>query len=76
MLIEDNPETDRAELTFKAKKVVEQIFNGFSVVNAEGQRVMTTATCIAFTKKCTGTESSEHDPRVKAFFEKHDKEGT
>lgn len=45
------------------------------MTNAEGERVMTKATCIEFTKKCTGEGSSEHDPRVVRFFEKHDKDG-
>ena len=76
MLIEDNPEADKAELTIKAKKVIEQIFNRFSVVDAEGKRLMTKPMCIEFTKKCTGEGSSEHDPRVIKFFQNYATEGT
>ena len=75
-MLEDNLEADRAQLTFKAKNVVKQIFERFSVTTAEEKRVMTKATCIEFTKKCTGDGSSEHDPRVIRFFQKHDPDGT
>lgn len=75
-LIEDDEANDRAVLTSRARVVVGQIFEHFSVVNADGVRVVDLAKGIEYTKTCTGEDSNEEDPRVARFFSKYGIEGT
>lgn len=74
-VVEDSPVTSKPELTPRAKKVVAEIFDRFSVQHPGGERAMTLETCVEFTRACTGSTSSPDDPRVTQFLRAYDVSG-
>ena len=61
----------------RAYEIFTEWFNRYSIEDPSnpGRRVMTPATCAAFTRSCTDDNCTEDDSRVLGLFEVYDSDG-